>query len=87
MQLRTPRSDVLVRGPPGSGKTSAVLIPTALITPGVGVSSSIKSDVMLATFHARARRGRLWHFDPGGDEVTPASVQRVVTVGVGAILG
>jgi type IV secretion system protein VirD4 len=72
-----PRGGVLVLGPPGSGKTSAVLIPTVLIAPGACVSSSIKSDVMLATFHARARRGRVWHFDPGGDEVTPVGVQRV----------
>lgn len=72
-----PRGGVLVLGPPGSGKTSAVLIPTVLIAPGACVSSSIKSDVMLATAAARARRGRVWHFDPGGDEVTPAGVEHV----------
>lgn len=72
-----PRGGVLVLGPPGSGKTSAVLIPTVLIAPGACVSSSIKSDVMLATAAARARRGRVWHFDPGGDEVTPTGVEHV----------
>lgn len=72
-----PRGGVLVLGPPGSGKTSAVLIPTVLIAPGACVSSSIKSDVMLATAAVRARRGRVWHFDPGGDEVTPAGIEQV----------
>lgn len=73
----TPRGGVLVLGPPGSGKTSAVLIPTVMIAPGACVSSSIKSDVMNATWRVRAQRGRVWHFDPGGDEVTPEGVERV----------
>ena len=72
-----PRGGVLVLGPPGSGKTSAVLIPTVLLAPGACVSSSIKSDVMNATAAVRAQKGRVWHFDPGGDEVTPAGVEHV----------
>lgn len=70
-----PRGGVLVLGPPGSGKTSAVLIPSILIAPGACVSSSIKADVIHATAAVRARVGRVWHFDPGGDEITPAGVQ------------
>lgn len=70
----TPRGGVLVLGPPGSGKTSAVIIPTVMIAPGACVSSSIKSDVMNATASIRGRLGRCWHFDPGGDEVTPSGV-------------
>ena len=69
-----PRGGVLVLGPPGSGKTSAVLIPSILIAPGACVSSSIKADVIHATAAVRARRGRVWHFDPGGDEITPPGV-------------
>ena len=72
-----PRGGVLVLGPPGSGKTSSVLIPSILLAPGACVSSSIKADVLHATAAARGRRGRVWHFDPGGDEHTPAGVTAV----------
>ena len=72
-----PRGGVLVLGPPGSGKTSSVLIPSILLAPGACVSSSIKADVLHATAAARSRRGRVWHFDPGGDEHTPAGVRSV----------
>jgi type IV secretion system protein VirD4 len=73
----TPRGGTLVVGPPGSGKTSAVLIPTILIAPGAVVASSIKSDVMEATWRSRIANGRCWHFDPSGEEVTPAGVESV----------
>ena len=63
-----PRGGMLVIGPPGSGKSSAVIIPSVLVAPGACVSTSIKGDVMGATTTVRARKGRLWHFDPGGDE-------------------
>jgi len=53
-----------------------VLIPSILIAPGACVSSSIKADVIHATAAVRARFGRVWHFDPGGDEITPAGVER-----------
>jgi type IV secretion system protein VirD4 len=72
-----PRGGVLVLGPPGSGKTSAVLIPSVLIAPGACVSSSIKSDIMIATAPTRAGKGRVWHFDPGGDEITPPGIEHV----------
>ncbi|GAA4687278.1 type IV secretory system conjugative DNA transfer family protein [Frondihabitans cladoniiphilus] len=72
-----PRGGVLVLGPPGSGKTSAVLIPSVLIAPGACVSSSIKSDIMIATAPTRAGKGRVWHFDPGGDEITPPGIEPV----------
>jgi type IV secretory pathway TraG/TraD family ATPase VirD4 len=41
------------------------------------VSSSIKGDVMLATADARAARGRIWHFDPGQDEITAPGATQV----------
>lgn len=62
------RGAMLVIGPPGSGKTAAVIIPSVIVAPAACVSSSIKGDVMGATAHVRARVGRLWHFDPGGAE-------------------
>ena len=70
-----PRGGVLVLGAPGSGKTSAVLIPSILIAPGACVSSSIKADVIHATAAVRGGVGRVWHFDPGGDEITPPGVR------------
>lgn len=72
-----PRGGVLVIGPPGSGKTTGVITPTVMLAPGACVSSSIKSDVMNQTAALRARYGRVWHFDPGGDEITPAGVEAV----------
>jgi hypothetical protein len=63
-----PRGGLLVIGPPGSGKTSAVIIPSVLVAPAATVCSSIKGDVMAATAGSRARLGRVWHFDPGGAE-------------------
>ncbi len=62
-------SAVLVLGPPRSGKTSGVIIPTLLCANGPVVSTSTKLDVLEATQDVRARFGRVWHFDPSGSEV------------------
>ncbi len=62
-----PRGGMLVIGPPGSGKSSAVIIPSVLLAPGACVSTSIKGDVMDATTGVRGLKGRPWHFDPGGE--------------------
>ena len=75
--VTAPRGGVLVLGPPGSGKPSSVLIPSILLAPGACVSSSIKADVLHATATTRAVRGRVWHFDPGGDEPTPPGLTAV----------
>ncbi len=63
-----PRGGMLVIGPPSSGKSSGVIIPSVIIAPGACVASSIKGDVMAATALTRSRLGRVWHFDPGGEE-------------------
>ena len=70
-----PRGGVLVIGAPGSGKSSAFLIPSVVVAPGACVASSIKGDVMEATARIRTRLGRVWHFDPGGQEPTIPGVQ------------
>ena len=57
---------VLVLGPPRSGKTSSIIIPTLLSYPGPVVSTSTKPDVMHATHTTRERSGRVWQFDPTG---------------------
>lgn len=72
-----PRGGVLVIGPPGSGKTTGIITPTVMLAPGACVSSSIKADVMNQTASVRARYGRVWHFDPGGEEITPPGVEPV----------
>ncbi|WP_432573191.1 type IV secretory system conjugative DNA transfer family protein [Kineococcus sp. SYSU DK005] len=81
----SPRGGLLVIGPPGSGKSSAALIPSIWLAPGVCVASSIKGDLMEATATARAGMGRVWHFDPGGQEqpapgVVPARWSPLVSV-------
>jgi type IV secretory pathway TraG/TraD family ATPase VirD4 len=63
-----PESAVMVLGPPRSGKTSAVMIPALLGAPGPAVSTSTKPDVMRATRRARSELGRVWLFDPAGEE-------------------
>lgn len=68
------RGAMLVIGPPGSGKSAAVLIPTIYVMPGCGVVSSIKLDLLNATAHARGSVGRVFHFDPGGGEQTPPGI-------------
>ncbi|QHE74530.1 MULTISPECIES: type IV secretory system conjugative DNA transfer family protein [unclassified Rhodococcus (in: high G+C Gram-positive bacteria)] len=68
------RGAMLVIGPPGSGKTAAVLIPSIYVIPGAGVVSSIKLDLLQATAYARGAVGRVFHFDPGGGEQTPPGI-------------
>jgi type IV secretion system protein VirD4 len=70
----SPREAVLVLGRPGSGKTSAVIIPSVLIAPGAAVASSVKTDVMNATWKSRSRLGKVWHLRLGDEEPTPQGV-------------
>jgi type IV secretory pathway TraG/TraD family ATPase VirD4 len=67
-QQRFSRSEraVLVLGPPRSGKTSSVMIPSLLAHTGPVVATSTKPDVFNATRAVRQRCGRLWVFDPTG---------------------
>jgi type IV secretion system protein VirD4 len=63
----TPERAVLVLGPPRSGKTSAVIIPTILEHDGPVISTSTKPDVLRATHTHRAQNGgQVWQFDPTG---------------------
>jgi type IV secretory pathway TraG/TraD family ATPase VirD4 len=65
-QLRFSRSEraVLLLGPPRSGKTSSVIIPSLLSHTGPAVATSTKPDVYRATRLARSFGGQLWVFDP-----------------------
>lgn len=72
-----PYLPVLTFGPPGSGKTSAVLIP-AILTWGQGKSpvlaGSVKHDLAAATINLRSKVGPVWIFAPSGN--TPPSLRR-----------
>lgn len=69
----SPRGAALVIGPPGSGKTQSVIMPSVAYAPGAVVSTSMKAEVLAATHVARSVRGKCWLFDPGGATV-PAGV-------------
>ena len=60
------RGAALVIGPPGSGKTQGVIMPSVAFAPAACVSTSMKAEVLAATMTARQQRGRCWLFDPGG---------------------
>lgn len=68
---------VLTFGPPGSGKTSAVLIP-AILTWGQGrspvLAGSVKHDLAAATIKLRSKVGPVWIFAPSGK--TPPSLRQ-----------
>jgi type IV secretion system protein VirD4 len=68
---------VLVLGPPRSGKTSGLVVPTVLGAPGAVVSTSTKPDVLRATARARGEDGPCLVYDPSGTVETPAGVERV----------
>lgn len=72
-----PEHSVLVLGPPRSGKTSALVVPTVLGAPGAVVSTSTKPDVLDATAACRHRRGDCLLFDPSGTVDPPPGVQQV----------
>ncbi len=57
----------LVIGPPRSGKTSGLVIPTLLLHRGPAVVTSTKDEVARATVLARYRQGRVRVFDPSGE--------------------
>jgi type IV secretion system protein VirD4 len=67
-----PEHGALILGPPRSGKTTALVVPNVLAAPGAVVSTSTKTDVLVATALARSRVGRCWLYDPSGTvEVAP----------------
>ena len=68
---------VLVLGPPRSGKTSSIVVPTVLGARGAVVSTSTKPDVLQATAPARRRDGPCLLYDPSGTVQTPDGVERV----------
>jgi type IV secretion system protein VirD4 len=68
---------VLVLGPPRSGKTSSLVVPNILASPGPVVSTSTKPDVLEATAASRGRRGECMLYDPSATVEPPPGVRRV----------
>jgi type IV secretory pathway TraG/TraD family ATPase VirD4 len=69
---------VMVLGPPQSGKTASVFIPTIAAASGAVISTSTKPDVMRATLKARSEIGQAWLFDPTGSvRELPDGVRRL----------
>ena len=57
---------VIAHGRPGSGKTMGYATPALASWPGPVLCVSARYDVSHATRASRARRGRVWTFDPSG---------------------
>lgn len=68
---------LLVLGPPRSGKTSSLVVPTVLAAPGAVVSTSTKPDVLEVTAPWRSRRGECLLFDPSATMQAPSGVRPV----------
>ena len=75
--LAGPEQAVLVLGPPRSGKTSAIVVPTVLGSESPVVSTSTKPDVLSTTVAHRRRRGPCLLYDPSGEVPAPPGVERV----------
>jgi len=72
-----PEQSVLVLGPPRSGKTSSLVVPTVMAAGGPVVSTSTKPDVLSTTARSRSTRGECLLFDPSGTVHPPPGVRVV----------
>lgn len=67
----------LVLGPSRSGKTSSIIVPNVLVSPGPVLSTSTKADVLRQTVGERSQIGWCTLFDPSGTVDTPEGVHRI----------
>jgi type IV secretory pathway TraG/TraD family ATPase VirD4 len=72
-----PEQTVLVLGPPRSGKTSSIVVPTIWQAPSAVVSTSTKPDVLLATWKQRREFGTCYVFDPTSSVALPEGVEEL----------
>lgn len=72
-----PERAVLVLGPPRSGKTTSIVIPSILAAPGAVVSTSTKPDVLAATAPGRRDNGPCLLYDPSGTVAPAPGVERI----------
>lgn len=68
-------SAALVIGPPRTGKTSGVILPSIAFAPGPVVSTSTKDELLNQLAGARSELGQVWHYNPFGDDRTPEGVK------------
>jgi len=66
-----PEHATLVIGPPRSGKTIGVVVPTIIGAPGAVVATSTKADIVERTLAWRSYAGTCWYFDPSGTTTAP----------------
>jgi type IV secretion system protein VirD4 len=59
-----PSQAVIVLGPARSGKTAGLAIPAILEWDGPVLATSVRTDLIDATYAARERRGQVWIYDP-----------------------
>ena len=71
MRFAGAETAVLVVGPPRSGKTSTLVVPSVLDAPAAVVSTSTKGDVLAATAVQRSWLGQVYVFDPTGSLALP----------------
>jgi type IV secretion system protein VirD4 len=71
-----PEQAVLVLGPPRSGKTTGIVIPSVLAAAGSVVSTSTKPDVLLNTAGVRLDNGPCFVYDPSGTVELPRGVEQ-----------
>lgn len=70
-----PEEHALVLGPPRSGKTTGLLVPSILRHQGPAVVTSTKADVVNTTIAARSRLGECWYWDPSGTTLVPGGCE------------
>ena len=68
---------VLVIGPPRSGKTTRIVVPTIARHQGPAVITSTKADVVATTSRYRARLGVCWYWDPSASTAIPDGLEPV----------
>ena len=59
-----PRVSLAVIGPTGCGKTAGFAIPALLEWKGPIIATSVKADLIAASYEHRNSRGKVWVYDP-----------------------
>jgi type IV secretion system protein VirD4 len=72
-----PQQALLVLGPPRSGKTSTLVVPNVLASPGPVLVTSTKPDVLQATIASRSQLGRCWLLDLSGTIEPPTGTRLI----------
>ncbi|MCL1900139.1 MAG: type IV secretory system conjugative DNA transfer family protein, partial [Promicromonosporaceae bacterium] len=72
-----PNQSTLVIGSTRTGKSTACIIPSIWMAAGFALVTTTKTDLMIATWEQRAKLGRVWLFDPKGEELLTGSVRRI----------